>query len=322
MWLIVWLVAGCEAGVDPVVGEERPFTLWGIINSGADTQWVRVFPINDSTGFKDDVDLDAAVASTDLTTGDRRMWRYRKTIEDDGDVRHVFWSPFRAAHGHQYRLEVERADGAVSSATVSVPQAVEVELDVKTTAASMPVFIRGDSLNLIGVGMRYEATNLPPIKSLPEGRPPAPIVFFPVEVSYEGRGQRIPGGWRYSIDMERDVAEVRDAYEVNCLVTEKFPDIALRRVEFHFIAASMAWDPPGGAFDPEVLISPNAFSNVENGYGFMGAGEVVRVRWTPVPSLRRFLGFRYEQAEYGFDIPVPCIGEDRDRLWDIYFGGL
>ncbi|MEX0747572.1 MAG: hypothetical protein WD275_06175 [Rhodothermales bacterium] len=308
---------GCETGVNPIAGEERPYTLWGLFDAGSDTQRVRVFEINDSPGF-DDEDIDAAVVSTDLTTGDRRVWCHRRSVDDDGDARHVFWSPFRAIRGHTYRLEVNRSDGAMSSATATVPEGIEVNLDPNTTEYLLPVTIKGPP-NVIWVEMRYEATNLPPVNVLPQGSLPAPLLFFPVEVSYEGKGTQIDGGWSYLIDMKEDAEKVRAAYELNCLVTAEHPNIALRRVEFHFVAASEAWVPPGGVFDPEVLVEPGTMSNVDNGYGFFGAGEIFRVRWTPVRSLREFLGYRDDQDEYGSDPPRPCIGENPSNIWDLYF---
>jgi hypothetical protein len=32
------------------------------------------------------------------------------------------------------------------------------------------------------------------------------------------------------------------------------------------------WNPPGGAIDPTILSQPNAMTNVEKGFGFIGAG--------------------------------------------------
>jgi len=92
---------GCEEAVFPVVGEERPYTIWGLFNAGADTQKVRVFEINDHPGFEDDEELDAVVVSTDLTIGETRVWHHRRRVDESGDVRHIFWSAFQAERGHR-----------------------------------------------------------------------------------------------------------------------------------------------------------------------------------------------------------------------------
>jgi hypothetical protein len=208
------LLIGCETAVDPFVGEERPFTIWGLMNAGADTQRVRVFPIADEPGIDRSGSIDAAVSSIDLTTGERREWVHREITYEDGGV---------------------------------------------------------------------------------------------------GR--------------QEDYEKVRQAYINHCLVTARAPDIALTRVEFHFIAADSAWHPPGGLFDPEVLVELGAFSNVENGYGFFGAGEVVAIRWTPPELLRTHLGYGYSRPcrndpspiQSCMEPPVPCLGDDPTGLWDVYF---
>lgn len=325
--IVPGLMLGCETGVDPFVGEDRPFTIWGLMNAGADTQKVRVFTIAGAPGIDRSGGIDAAVASVDLTTGERREWAHRQLTYEDGDVGHVFWSPFRAQTGHRYRLEVTRSDGATSTATTTVPPDVEVELDEHTTSAKFPVYIRGDVPNLLDVEMRYEATNLPPVYVWPEDRTVHPPVAFPVDVSYQGTGDRIPGGFRFDIDMQKDFEIVRDTYLNNCLVTAGAPDIALARVEFHFITADSAWSPPGGTFDPDVLVEPGVFSNIENGYGFFGAGKIVAVRWTPPQLLRMHLGYRYDRPcanaaapiQACMEPPVPCFGGEQTDLWDSFF---
>ncbi len=321
------VLIGCETAVDPLVGEERPFTIWGLLNAGADTQAVRVFPIEDEPGIDRPRVIDATVSTTDLTTGERREWTHRAVRYPGGDVGHVFWAAFRAQNGHRYRLEVTRSDGQASRATVTMPDEIDVTIERTETSPKVFAYVRGRIPNLLGVEMRYEATNLPPLNAWPPDRTIHPPVFFPVEVSYQGEGERIDGGWRFDIDMAEDYEVVRDAYRRNCLITAGAPDIALRRVEFHFIAADSAWNPPGGAFDPDLLVEPGAFSNVENGYGFFGAGEIVAVRWTPTPLVRQHIGYRTERpcpnqpspVQACMEPPVPCFEEDPGGLWDIYF---
>ncbi len=327
MLLAAGFMLGCETAVEPHIGEERPFTIWGLMNSGADTQKVRVFSIADSPGVDRSEGIDATVSSMDLTTGERREWSHRAVTYEDGDVGHVFWAPFRAQNGHRYRLDVTRSDGAASTATVTVPSGVEVTLDENSTSAKFPVYIRGDAPNLIDVEMRYEATNVPPVNVWPTDRRVHPPVFLPVDVSYQNTGQRIEDGWRFDIDMQEDFEVVRDVYRKNCLITAGAPDIALSGVEFHFIAADSAWSPPDGTFDPDVLVEPGVFSNVENGYGFFGAGEVVAVRWTPPALLRKHVGYRDTRPcvddpspiQACMEPPVPCMDDETEGFWEIYF---
>ncbi|MEX0601290.1 MAG: DUF4249 family protein [Rhodothermales bacterium] len=317
----------CDTSVEPLVGEERPFTVWGLLNAGADTQKVRVFPIADGPGIDRSGDIDATVSSIDLTTGEERTWSHRVVTYEDGDRGHVYWSDFRPEEGHRYQIRIARSDGAVSTATVTIPSGVEVTVEPNTTNTKIPVYVRGDVPHLIGVEMRYEATNLPPLNAWPVGTMVHPPVFFPVEIPYADRGERITDGWRFDVDMQQDAELVRLTYERNCLITAGAPGIALRRVEFHFIAADSAWNPPGGTFDPELLVEPGAFSNVENGYGFIGAGEVFEVRWTPPASVRSHLGYEESRPCAGMvgptpactNPPIPCIGDNPADIWDTFF---
>ena len=309
-------LVSCESAVDPVSGEERPFTLWGVLNSAADTQVVRVFSVGESPDIYLG-DIDARVFSQNLTTSERREWVYRRIEYSEGRLGHAFWSPFRPQVGETYKLTVVRSDGARSSATVQVPLGVEVDVDVDPTRTEVPVLITGDA-NIIGVGVRYDASNWPPLDA-PEGVPLYPPLRHAVDVSYHGMGSPVPGGRRYTIRMTEDVKAVRSEYERNCLVTQASPGIALRGVEFHFAAVNKEWSPPGGDFDPELLIQPGLFSNVDNGYGFIGAGQVVRVRWVPSRAVISALGFVIGQRDnFSSDPPEPCLGINLATIWDLW----
>jgi hypothetical protein len=321
------LLLGCESSVDPYAGTPEPFTLWGVMNSAADTQKVRVFTIDAEPGIDRPDGIDAVVTSTNLTTGETREWIRREVVYDSGATGQVFWAAFRAQEGDRYRLEVERSDGAASTAEVRIPPSVDVELNPSEASTTLPVRIMGEAPHLLGVGVRYESTNLPPALIWPHDRIYHPIVVHPVEVSYQEALKRFDGGWAFTILMQRDYELVRSEYEQNCLVTDGAPDISLRRVELHFVAADSAWYPPDGVFDPDVLVEPKALSNVENGFGFVGAGHAVRVRWTPPREIRDQLGYRQTrpcnfQASPSLsctDPPIPCIGENAADIWEIYF---
>ncbi len=320
---------GCESAVDPYVGTTEPYTLWGVMNSDADTQLVRVFSIEREPGIDRPGDIDAAVSSTDLTTGEHVEWRHREVTFEEGETGHVFWAPFRPQHGHDYRLEVVRSDGSRSTADVTVPPPVEIELNTAVERSTLPVRIIGDAPHIIGVEVRYEANNLPPETAWPLDRKAHPPVTHPVDVSYQDEVQRVEDGWAFDIKMQRDYEIVQSEYEGACLVTAGAPGIVLRRVELRLVAADSAWYPPDGIFDPEVLIQPNALSNVENGFGFFGAGQVVRLRWLPPREVRDRLGYRQDRpcnfpgapsaVPECMDPPIPCIGENPESVWEIFF---
>src|SRR5690606_19599811 len=294
---LVLLVAGCEQSVDPIVGSEHPYTIWGFMNAGADTQVVRVFPIREELFPELGSGIDARVFSTDLTTGERREWTYEVVQFDSLIEGHLFKSPFRAEFEHRYRLEVVRSDGATSSAEVVVPPEVTFEIDVDPNSTIIPVRIEGDAPILLGVLVTYHATNVisptawppPPETVIP------PTVQLPVSISYRQLARRVHGGWAFDINMGRDFAAVHAAYEANCLLTEAggfAPDIWLRRMDFSLVAADSSWAPPGGVFDPNILSVPGTFSNVENGYGYFGAGIGIVHDWSPNLEVAQRVGYQ------------------------------
>jgi hypothetical protein len=56
---------------------------------------------------------------------------------------------------------------------------------------------------------------------------------------------------------------------------KKFPfsnGLALMGMELRVLIGNESWIPPGGEFDPNVLVQPGTLRNVQNGLGFVGAG--------------------------------------------------
>ena len=327
---VLQALTGCQESVDPFVGSAIPFTVWGFMNAGADTQYVRVFPVTDHLIPDPGAGIDARVFSTNLTTGERREWAYEAVRFDSLISGHFFFSPFRAEHEHRYRLEVVRSDGETSSVEVTVPSEVDFDIQVNLGSTEIPVEIRGEVPNLVGLRVTYHAVNVPPMLAWPDGTPIAGAVQLPVTIIYDDIAARVDGGWRFVIDMARDYAGVQSVYGRNCLITvseQSAPDIWLRKMEFTALAADSTWDPPGGVFDPNILSVPGTFSNVDNGYGFFGAGQGVRLDWTPTVTTSLAAGYNFEPRCRGlfprnepecWNPPIPCVDESLRDLWRLW----
>lgn len=318
--------AGCEESVDFRTGSDYPYTIWGFMNSGADTQYVRVFEVSDEL-IPDSDRIDAEVRSIDLTTGERREWSYRKVRFDSLIVGHVFWAPFRAENNHRYRLEVVRSDGEMSSVEVIVPDAVEYDVDDEADGVNIPVEIRGEVPNLVGVRVIYRAINVPPANTWPPGMPVHPPVLFPVTVDHTEDVEPMADGYRLDINMFDDFKLVKDEFFRNCLITGasgSAPNIWLQRIVFTAVVADSSWRAPGGRFDPDVLGVPGTMSNVENGYGFFGAGHGIRHYINPTILARRAAGYDFaarcggipSDREECLDPPIPCVGENPTEFWE------
>ena len=324
------LLSSCDDSVDAFIGTEKPFTIWGFINAGADTQFVRVFPINDELLQDVREDIDARVFSTNLTTGERLEWNYENVQFDSLISGHVFWSGFRGVHEHRYRLEVVRSDGATSSVEVTMPPEVDFRVEVRENSTIIPVSIEGSIPNLVGVRVTYNAVNVPPLQAWPVGTVVADPVQFPVTLGYDNLLEQQGDTWTFEIDMVRDFDAVSRIYGLNCLITSELgsaPDVWLRTMQISALAADSTWAPPGGDFDPNALAVPGTFSNVENGFGFFGAGQANNVTVSPSETVSLAAGYNFTPQCPGFspqpipecmDPPVPCIGEVLPDLWRIW----
>jgi len=74
---------------------------------------------------------------------------------------------------------------------------------------------------------------------------------------------------------------------------------ALVGVGISITVLNVEFDPPGGAFDPEVLAQPGTFTNVENGFGFIGAVGRFSAEWTFDPETLRILQYLSPQDAFG-----------------------
>ncbi|MEM6647872.1 MAG: hypothetical protein AAF730_16620, partial [Bacteroidota bacterium] len=117
----VLILAACEDTLTPVVGTERPFSMYGLLTAETDTQTVLVVPIREELAPADAATFDAVVRSINLDTGEERIWRDSLVTYQAGTAGRVFYDVFRPTPTQRYRIEVSRADGATSHAEVRIP---------------------------------------------------------------------------------------------------------------------------------------------------------------------------------------------------------
>ncbi len=286
--LILVLISGCEEDVTAVLGTDRPYSLYGVLSPELDSQWVRVFPIEDRLEPETAQQLDADFISRDLLTDEEYVWRDSLILDAFGQPAHVFWAPFTAEYGHDYHLHVRRADGAESSVTVSVPPRTDIvvqEAEVTSTISRIPVLIAGGAPRLLRVEVEYGVGYLPAGDANPTGG----LVVVP----YSDLIHQSPEGWIVPIDLESDFHAVSDSLvdRIDRPIDRGF-GLVLNVIRLQLIVASEEWNPPGGVFNPEVLVQPGTLSNVSNGFGFVGAGYRHSKEWIPEPRAALAAGFR------------------------------
>jgi len=274
--LLLLLLSACEEDVVAVLGTDLPYSMYGALTPQADTQWVRVFPIEGRLEPAPPGLLDARVTSTDLATGDVRVWMDSLIQETDGQYAHVFWSAFLTPFERTYRLEAERSDGARAHVEVTVPPASTLELPARTDLAPafLPVFVRGEVPNLIRVEVTYRYRY----------RTPLGIEIGETTLAYDQEKRRVQGGWIIDVTPRSDLLQLQRLIEQGITVDPAI-GLKLARVTIRLIVANAAWDPPGGVFDADVLVQPGTLSNVENGFGFVGAGYRLSDTWIPLDTI-------------------------------------
>lgn len=288
--LCTFVFMGCEEDVDPLLGNDLPFTLWGQMNPKADTQAVRVFSIENQLSFLDGSPLDLTMTSTHLQSGETHVWQDSLVTLENGEVRHVYWAAFRANFEQTYRLEARRSDGRTTSVEVTTPPDIPIEVPPPNENQARPIFLpivlQGVPPAIPRLEVEYFATTASdPDPFNPEERP---FVAVPVHIPYTDAVIRTREGFSLNIDLVNDFQTIRSVFSDNDLPSDF---IALRYMQIHVHVGDETWIPPTDTFDADLLVEPGVFSNVENGFGFFGAGYIQVHRWTPPTILLQRAGF-------------------------------
>lgn len=261
---LVAALAGCSEDVPPAGGLSESYTLWGALDPTADQQRIRVVRITPTITAGDPNPLPATVTSTDVATGVVTAWRDSVVSFSNGTVGHVFVARMRPAFGSVHVVRVTDPDRPEVSAVVSVPRRTAPPIQLPTERTSQgPVFAAfwPDAPRLNRVRARY--TFLRP-DCLPV------VVENAVTPTFSGP---VEFGWQVRVSMATELPE---------LLRELEPfQHALVEIRLSGEVASEDWRPPGGVFDPEVLIDPTVFGNVSGGFGFVGSAYETALTWQP-----------------------------------------
>ncbi len=277
------LLLACNDSVSPNLEIDRAFSLWGILNAKSDTQAVRVFEIDDQLRLISPNPIDALVRSIDLETGEIRVWRDSVIQLNDGDFRHVFWDEFPVVAGRTYRIEAQKSDGRISSAETTVPPPILIEaiepnsqlvLETRQT-----IRLHGDAPSLVRVDVRYWTVSIDAQGNTTE---------IYTTIPYEAHAKRKSDGWEIEVDYYRDYRQIVVEYE-RLEVSPML--IGFRGIEMQVHVGDEQWKSPTGAFEAEALVEPNVFTNVENGFGFVGSGYLEKFAWDPPQQVITRAGF-------------------------------
>jgi hypothetical protein len=293
------VLSSCSEDVVSNLPSDRVFETYGVLNSAADTQFVRVFPIRSRFEAYRDPSIDAVVTSSDLETGDRRVWRDSVLAFADGTYGYLFWSSFRALGGRAYELVVERSDGEHARAVVNVPD-LPVVLPAPSDS-SLEWTIR-----LTGAGARIHSVDVRHFLMYDHCLGQLTTLVVPIDGNVTHTARDV----LFDVDLAgtyRDLVTILNRMGLYRSVFGILPFQMLLRLA----VTEETWAPPGGIFDPEVLVEPGLLSNVASGFGMVGGGYYAEVvLFSPFTHLGRLesklpaaafeaAGFRTEIPEGG-----------------------
>ncbi len=273
-------VISCDPSFEIFEESDLAYSVFGILDASADTQFVRVEPVQD-TALAGIGSIDARVTSENLATGETAVWHDSTFfIGATGVAVHNFWT---AAAGIEpegtYRFTVQReSDGASSAAEVTLPPAFpkpEVaggrpalpQATCGETAAPTTITVEG--VERLG-GVRVDYDYLTCVCGPDPGCRRRRTTTYPLA----GATRTGEGAWQIKVFWSDDIPGLQ-----GFRVTEVY--------SFRVTVASVSEDwpetegrlPPG---DPTQPFPPlGGPSNVDSGLGFLG-GAVTRFVDVPI----------------------------------------
>ncbi len=264
LWILIllFLTAGCEEGVNPVLETDEVFSMYGFLNPREDLQAIRVYSIDGVLEPAIDQPLDASVTSINRGTGESIVWRDSIVTFFNERIGHIFYARFRPDHDTPYTLTVTNSDGDGSTVDFSVPPEGQAEIkDVFSALRTVVVRLTwSDAPRIINTRVTY-AVKIP----FPDRSDTTTVRV----VLKSGRAEEnADGTWTVTILPSDDIGAIFTALQVQPGRTP----IILDEIEVNPFVVSEEWESPIGVFDSELLVQPGTFSNVTNGFGFVSGG--------------------------------------------------
>lgn len=281
---LLLLLSACDDEVNPFIGTELPYTVWGTINPVADTQAVRIFLIDDILQLVSPDPLDATVSIIDVKNNARHILQDSVIQLFSGDYRHIYWAHIDIDYLETYRLEVERSDGLLTkSAEIRVPGPISMHVIPANVNAItdliQPIRIEGNPPSTPRIDVIYNSFTI--------NRDGTRLAENPVTLSYASKTRVIRDTLRLEIDVRDDFAVVREDFNTKQLAGL----ICVDDIEVRIHVGNAEWKSPTGVFDPNFLVEPGTFSNIDNGFGFFGAGYIETFTFSPLGVLLVRAGF-------------------------------
>ena len=272
-------LGGCSDAVDPTLGTDQAFSLYGYLDPTADRQALRVVPITPTLEGDSAAVLDVAVTSTEPATGRTATWRDSAVTYVDGSRGHVFVADYTPTAGATVEIRVQERAGErrTAAVAVAVPEIARPEVgaaDVGGGEVTYPVRLAAP--RVLSTTLVYHVVGWP--------EAPADTVAIP----YAAVAPLAEAGaetWALDLLFLQTSRAFLASREVGGA------RLKLVSVSLEAFVGNEAWAVPPGGFDLDAIVEPGTFSNVTGGFGFVGAGYRTAVGWEPSPVTQSRAGF-------------------------------
>lgn len=281
---------GCDDTVTAILESNRKISMFATLDMNADTQFVRVIPIRETIdGFVDPSQY--ALRSIDLDNGSEVEWEDSLITFADGSEGLVFFAPLRVFPGHTYRIEASGGNSnLVTSAETTIPQIPSVSIGPDSaerfvTPSGFFVISRQD---VVWTGLEREPLEIELwYRFLRTPRSGFDDIRFPFPPDGEMLGDQLS----FNLDLAAQRFVIADSIDTR---RTAFIGLGMR-----ITILNTAFVPPGGVFDRELLVQPGTFSNVENGFGFIGTVGRFSTEWVLNEDTIRLLDYLYVGDAFG-----------------------
>ena len=283
-------VLGCEDTVTAILESNRKISMFATLDMNADTQFVRVIPIRETIDGFVDPSL-YALRSIDLDNGSEVEWEDSLITFDDGSEGLVFFAPLRVFPGHTYRIEASGGNSdLITSAETTIPQvpSVSVGPDSAERFVTPSGFFVISMQDVVWSGLEREPLEIELwYRFLRTPRSGFDDIRFP----FPPDGEMLADELSFTLDLAAQRFVIADSVDTR---RTAFIGLGMR-----ITILNTAFVPPGGVFDRELLVQPGTFSNVENGFGFIGTVGRFSTEWVLNEDTIRLLDYLYVGDAFG-----------------------
>ncbi len=282
-------LAACNDTFDPVQHGGPPFSIFGVLDAGADTQWIRVnglrstlLPSSTATGYE--VMLQNLGSGRVIALRDSGMLYAKSSMLGGADsvYAHNFWTAERLEPGADYRLRTRSGENAVAEAEVELPRDYRMEhwipqMQWKYDRPGPDLLWLGGVKQLAFVGIYRTYFDQCTAETVEGGLTPQPV-----------------GGDTVS----RTVGIGNDTAGTSRVAGRPCGDKYYTRKEIEVVAAGAPW--PFGQDYTTWRLNPTA-SNISNAFGFVGGVFIKRLpyercEWDGYTSVERYCKLRYDST--------------------------